>query len=197
MAGQNPPGKPAGEKPAGPAKPAAGNAGKAADKANEKKSRKPRVQKTYAPVSLGEIKATEVSKELETKVIPGRERSAEQKYIDGLVVDLVRANIKAGLPSAFRDMPKKAITVPPAQAETVRFMLGKAGTHLNARIKLGRPTGDDGKEIVSFSAIPRDPNQWVDEADEDEGTDLEDEDGDDEQETGAGVPSGNRIIGTR
>jgi hypothetical protein len=41
-------------------------------------------------------------------------------------------------------------------------MLNKACNLLNCKPKFGRQAWDDGKEVVTFCPIPRDPKQWTD-----------------------------------
>lgn len=127
-----------------------------------------RVQKQYAPVSLADLKPREVTKEEKTTVLPGRERSPEQKAVDATVRDLAYKYLRAGSPKVFRDMPVVAYTLPTAQAETVRFMLQKACNLLNCKPKFGRAAWDNGDEVVTFCPLPRDPSQWVDEPEKEE-----------------------------
>lgn len=127
--------------------------------AAEKKTRE---RKEYAPVSLDALKPVKVTKEEKVQVLPGRERSEEQKAVDAAVKDLAYDYLNAGAPKAFRDMPILKYTLPTAQAETVRFMIQKAGNLLNCKIKFGRPAWDEGNEVVTFAAIPRDASQWTD-----------------------------------
>lgn len=122
-----------------------------------------RERKQYAPVSLDLLKPQKVTKEEKVTVLPGRERSEEQKAVDAAVKDIAYDNINAGLPKQFRDMPVLKYTLPAAQAETVKFMIQKAGNFLNCKIKFGRAAWDEnGNEVVTFAAIPRDPKQWTD-----------------------------------
>lgn len=124
---------------------------------------KKRERKQYAAVSLDMLKPEPVTKEEKVTVLPGRERSDEQKAVDKAVSDLAYKYLDAGSPKQFRDMPAIKYTLPPAQAETVRFMLGKACNLLNCKPKFGRAAWDgEGNEVVTFAAIPRDPSQWKD-----------------------------------
>jgi hypothetical protein len=127
---------------------------------SEKK--KTRVQKTYAPVSLTDLKPVKLAAADKVTVIPGRERSAEQKAVDATVKDLAFEYLAAGSPKQFRDMPVVSYTLPTEQAATVRFMVQKACNLLNCKPKFGRQAWDGGNEVVSFCAIPRDAAQWTD-----------------------------------
>lgn len=121
-----------------------------------------RERKQYAEVNLSDLKPVEVTKQEKATVLPGRERSEAQKAVDGTVRDVVMANIANGLPKQFRDMKVIKYTLPTEQAETVRFMIGKACTYLNAKPKFGKAAWDNGMEVVTFSAVPRDASQWTD-----------------------------------
>lgn len=121
-----------------------------------------RERKTYAPVSLADLKPRKVTKEEKVTVLPGRERSDEQKAVDATVKDLAYDYLAAGSPKVFRDMPVVAYTLPTEQAETIKFMIQKACNLLNCKPKFGRAAWDDGQEVVTFCAIPRDPSQWTD-----------------------------------
>lgn len=133
--------------------------GKTEGKTDEKK---PRVQREYAPVSLADLKPVKLAAADKVTVIPGRERSDEQKAVDAVVKDLAFEYLAAGSPKQFRDMPVVSYTLPTDQAATVRFMIQKACNLLNCKPKFGRDAWDDGKQVVSFCAIPRDPSQWTD-----------------------------------
>jgi hypothetical protein len=143
-------------------------ASKAASKMPETKidTKKGRAKKEYAPVSLSQLKPVKLTPKDKVTVIPGRERSEEQKAVDATVKDIAIEYLDAGSPKDFRDMPVVSYTLPPDQAATVRFMIGKACNLLNCKPKFGRQAWDDGNEVVSFCAIPREPSQWTDKTDE-------------------------------
>lgn len=142
-------------------------ANKTADKKTDGKKREAKV---YAPVDMSLLKARDVTKEEKVTVLPGRERTKEQKVVDGDVRDAAFKMIAAGMPKDFRDMPVKAYTIPPAVTETVKFMVNKACHHLNCLPKWGRPAWDGGNEVITFAAIPRDPSQWTDKPMTEDGT---------------------------
>lgn len=131
-------------------------------KSSDKPTGAKRERKQYAEVSLTDLNPVKVTKEEKATVLPGRERSEAQKAVDKTVRENVYDNIKAGLPKDFRDMEVVKYTLPTQQAETIKFMIGKACNLLNCKPKFGRPAWDDGKEVVTFAAIPRDPAQWTD-----------------------------------
>lgn len=131
--------------------------------------KKAREKKTYAPVSLADLKPVKLSAKDKVTVIPGRERSEEQKAVDAVVKDLAFDYLSAGSPKQFRDMPVVSYTLPTEQAATVRFMVQKACNLLNCKPKFGRQAWDNGNEVVSFCAIPRDPSQWADKPKDDGG----------------------------
>lgn len=140
-------------KPTTPGKPAENSDGKAK-----------RVRKTYAPIPTAALKAQPVPKSAELLILPGRERTDEQRVVDNEVKRIVLEWIEAGQPKSFRDMPKGLYELPPAQAETIRFMLNKAANYLNAKLRYGKPAyGAGGTEVVTFAALPRKISQWVDE----------------------------------
>jgi hypothetical protein len=130
--------------------------------------KKTRVQKTYVPVSLADLKPVKLAAKDKVTVIPGRERSDEQKAVDATVKDLAFEYLAAGSPKQFRDMPVVSYTLPTDQATTVRFMIQKACNLLNCKPKFGRQAWDNGNEVVSFCAIPRDASQWTDKPKNDE-----------------------------
>lgn len=121
-----------------------------------------RERKQYAEVSLTDLKPVKVTKQEKATVLPGRERTEAQKAVDKTVREIVEANIANNLPKQFRDMEVVKYTLPTEQAETVRFMIGKACTYLNCKPKFGKPAWEDGLEVIAFSAVPRDPSQWTD-----------------------------------
>ena len=123
---------------------------------------KKREKKTYAPVALADLKPRKVTKEEKVTVLPGRERSDEQKAVDTVVKENAYDFLAAGSPKIFRDMPVVAYTLPTEQAETVKFMIQKACNLLNCKPKFGRPAWENGLEVVTFCAIPREPSQWTD-----------------------------------
>ena len=143
----------------------------------QKTDDKKRVQKQYAPVSLADLKPVKLAAKDKVTVIPGRERSAEQKAVDATVRELAFEYLAAGSPKQFRDMPVVSYTLPTDQAATVRFMLNKACNLLNCKPKFGRQAWDEGNEVVSFCPIPRDPSQWTD--DKKEPTTADDKPADD------------------
>ena len=130
--------------------------------------KKKRETKTYAPVSLSDLKPVKLAAKDKVTVLPGRERSDEQKAVDAVVKDLAFEYLDAGAPKQFRDMPVVSYTLPTEQAATVRFMINKACNLLNCKPKFGRQAWDNGNEVVSFCAIPRDPSQWTDKPKNDE-----------------------------
>lgn len=138
----------------------------AAPKTDAKETTK-REPKQYAKVSLSDLKPVKVTKEDKVTVLPGRERSEEQKAVDATVKDLAYEYLKAGSPKNFRDMPVVSYTLPTDQATTVKFMVQKACNLLNCKPKFGRQAWDNGLEVVSFCPIPRDPSQWQDKPVED------------------------------
>jgi hypothetical protein len=142
------------------------NTPKQDEKTGDKKAR---VQKEYAPVSLDMLKPVKLAAKDKVTVLPGRERSEEQKAVDATVKDLAFEYLAAGSPKQFRDMPVVSYTLPTGQATTVRFMISKACNLLNCKAKFGRQAWDpNGNEVVSFCALPRDPSQWTDKPKSDE-----------------------------
>jgi hypothetical protein len=131
--------------------------------------KKPRTPKKYPPVALAELKPVKMAAADKITVIPGRERSAEQKAVDETVKEVAFEYLAAGSPKLFRDMPVVNYTLPTDKATTVRFMIGKACNLLNCKPKFGRQAWDtEGNEVVSFCAIPRDASQWTDKPKTDE-----------------------------
>lgn len=116
-----------------------------------------RVAKTRPALDFGDIRVEAVNDRrtmAEYRRTRG-ERDAEQTQVDKIVSAAYDEWIAAGKPTAWTDQPGTFLSVPQAQAETLRWRVVKAGQHYGLKIRFGDQKDADGYAEVVFTATER------------------------------------------
>lgn len=89
-----------------------------------------------------------------------RERSAEQKAVDGHVAQVHAEWIAAGKPSAFNDSPRKRYMFEPGQSENILSMLRRAERLHGIRVRaLPVKRHESGKEMLYWTVTDKHERQ--------------------------------------
>lgn len=84
-----------------------------------------------------------------------KDRTAEQKLVDGIVEKAWEAWKTSGRPNRWAKMQGMQLRVPEAQFDTLQYRIRQAGTFLDLKIRFGAVTRKDGYAEVVFVATDR------------------------------------------